>query len=245
MHPDPESWFIQGISGIPMSNSRSLSTCWNTIREAALGNVKEREAFARSYLSVARTYLAARWQKTAYLGELDDAVQQVFLECFRQGGALERADPMHRGGFRPFFFSVILHVALRFERRKARSFARRAQHLSELDECQAQEAALSGVFDRAWAKALMREAAGLQAKEARRKGEAAVKRVELLRLRFEDGLPIREIAKQWKIEPAYLHHALAKARREFKEALLEVVRFHQPDSEDPEGECTRLLELLG
>jgi len=228
-----------------MSSSRSLSTCWTTIREAALGNLKEREAFARSYLSVARTYLAARWQKTAYLGELDDAVQQVFLECFRQGGALERADPMRRGGFRPFFFSILLHVALRFERRKARSFARRAPDPAELDDCPAQDAALSGVFDRAWAKALMREAAGLLAKEAKRKGDAALKRVELLRLRFEDGLPIREIAKRWKIEPAYLHHALAKARREFKESLLEVVKFHQPDSKDPEGECTRLLELLG
>jgi RNA polymerase sigma-70 factor (ECF subfamily) len=152
---------------------------------------------------------------------------------------------MRNGGFRPFFFSIILHVALRFERRKARSLARRAPDALELDECQARDAALSGVFDRAWAKALMKQAAKLQARQAKQKGEAAEKRVELLRVRFEEGLPIREIAVRWKVDPAYLHHALAKARREFKAALLEVIKFHHPDSRDPEGECARLFELLG
>jgi DNA-directed RNA polymerase specialized sigma24 family protein len=228
-----------------MGEAGSLSTCWTTIRQAALGNSKEREAFARTYMPIARSYLAARWQKSAYLEELDDAVQQVFVECFRQRGALERADPLRSGGFRPFFFSILLHVALRFERRKARSLARRAQDDLELDECQAREAALSGVFDRAWAKALMKEAGRLQARQAKQKGVAAQKRVDLLRVRFEEGLPIREIAVRWKVDPAYLHHALAKARREFKAALLEVIKFHHPDSGDPEGECTRLFELLG
>src|SRR6185295_2553489 len=145
-----------------MSEAGSLSTCWTTIRQAALGNAKEREAFARTYMSVARSYLAARWRGSAYLEELDDAGQQVFLECFRQKGALERVDPLRSGGFRPFFFWIILHVALRFERRKARSLARRAQDLLALDECQARDVALSGVFDRAWAKALMKQAASLQ-----------------------------------------------------------------------------------
>jgi RNA polymerase sigma-70 factor (ECF subfamily) len=50
-----------------------------------------------------------------------------------------------------------------------------------------------------------------------------VRRVELLRLRFEDNLPIRTIAERRQVSAAELHHSYALARREFKAALLEVV----------------------
>ncbi|MBK8268830.1 MAG: hypothetical protein IPK83_11220 [Planctomycetes bacterium] len=35
-------------------------------------------------------------------GDLDDAVQDVFLECFRPDGALDRLDVHRPGGFRAF-----------------------------------------------------------------------------------------------------------------------------------------------
>ena len=59
-------------------------------------------------------------------------------------------------------------------------------------------------------------------------GPEAVRRVELLRLRFEANLPIRAIAELWGIDAARLHHAYALARQEFRAALLAVVAFHQP-----------------
>jgi RNA polymerase sigma-70 factor (ECF subfamily) len=68
----------------------------------------------------------------------------------------------------------------------------------------------------------------------------------LLRLRFQEGLPIREIARQWQVEPAVLHHEYAKARQEFKAALLQVLRFHQPEpAADIEQQCADLLAILG
>jgi hypothetical protein len=105
---------------------------------------------------------------------------------------------------------------------------------------------MSGAFDRAWAKALVREAAQVQESRARSAGEAACRRVELLRLRFHDGLPIREIASRWQMDNAVLHHEYAKARQEFKAALEEVVAFHHPGPPEAiEQECANLLAMLG
>ena len=72
----------------------------------------------------------------------------------------------------------------------------------------------------------MRQAADRQRTHAKQRGDAALSRIELLRLRFEEELPIREIAKLWQVDAAVLHREYAKAREEFKEALREVVAFH-------------------
>jgi hypothetical protein len=70
--------------------------------------------------------------------------------------------------------------------------------------------------------------------------------VELLRLRFQDGLPIREIARRWGADAAALHHEYAKARQEFQAALLEVVAFHHPGTPaEVEQACANLLTSLG
>ncbi|MBK8268829.1 MAG: hypothetical protein IPK83_11215 [Planctomycetes bacterium] len=104
---------------------------------------------------------------------------------------------------------------------------------------------LSRVFDRAWAQAIMREAAELQANRADKMGEAAVRRVELLQLRFHDGLPIRDIAERWQADPVHVHREYSKARQEFRQCLLEVMRFYHPDSDvEAEREATSLLGLL-
>ena len=73
----------------------------------------------------------------------------------------------------------------------------------------------------------------------------AVQRIELLRLRFEENLPIRAIAERWGVDARSLHHAYAMARQEFKAALLEVVAFHQPGSpRELEEEAASLLKAL-
>jgi len=76
--------------------------------------------------------------------------------------------------------------------------------------------------------------------------DGAFRRVELLRLRFREGLPIREIARLWGADPAHLHREYAKARREFSTALRDVVREHLPEGgANLEAECSRLAEFLG
>ena len=85
----------------------------------------------------------------------------------------------------------------------------------------------------------------LQQRRASERGPEAVRRVELLRLRFEENLPIRTIAVRWGVPAAGLHHAYALARREFRAVLLEVVAFHHPGSPaEVEQEAAGLLKAL-
>jgi RNA polymerase sigma-70 factor (ECF subfamily) len=219
------------------------STRWTVIRDAAKGDEAARSHFARRYEPVVRAYLSARWHHAPVGAETDDAVQEVFLECFREGGALKAVDSQRPGGFGAFFYGVMRNVARRYE--AARRKAREKGADVELDAIEADDETLSRVFDRAWASVLLKEAAWLQAERAREKGEDAVRRVDLLSLRFEDGLPIREIARRWDVEPDWLHHQYARARDEYKQALKEIVREHQGiGGEALEEECFRLLQFF-
>jgi DNA-directed RNA polymerase specialized sigma24 family protein len=218
--------------------SAADSTCWTVITAAAHGGAAERDDFARRYAGPIRAYLAARWRGTKHLAELDDAVQEVFVECFRQGGALEAAGAGRVPSFRAFLFGVVRNVARRFESRPVRAAA-------PLPETQANEEGLSRLFERTWAQVIMTEAAQLQQRRSSERGPEAVQRVELLRLRFEEGLPIRAIAQRWGVAAAKLHHAYARARQEFRAALLEVMAFHHPGSPDEvEQEAASLLAAL-
>jgi RNA polymerase sigma-70 factor (ECF subfamily) len=222
------------------------STCWTIIVAAAAGSAGDRAEFACRYVPVVRAYLAARWRTSPCRAELDDAVQETFVECFKQGGVLERVERDRSGGFRLFLFGVVRHVAQRFERAHSR---RREQSPADdfcLEAVPDDDPGLSRVFDRAWAKALVREAAQLQEQQAQDRGPAACRRVELLRLRFHEGMPIREIARRWQTDAAALHHEYARARQEFKAVLVEVVAFHHPGSPaEVEQECANLLAHLG
>jgi DNA-directed RNA polymerase specialized sigma24 family protein len=216
----------------------SESTCWTVIRAAAAGSPADREELAHRYLAVVRVYLAARWRGSPLRPDLDDAVQEVFVECFRQGGALEAAGAGRVPSFRAFLYGVVRNVARRFESRPVRAAA-------PLPEIQANEEGLSRLFERTWAQAIMTEAAQLQQGRASERGPEAVQRVELLRLRFEEGLPIRAIAERWGVAAAGLHHAYALARQEFRAILLEVVAFHHPGSPaEVEQDAASLLTAL-
>ncbi len=220
------------------------STCWTVLRHAASGDGAARAEFAARYEPLARAYLGARWRGSPLAAEVDDAVQEVFVECLRHNGVLQKADPGRPGGFRAFLYGLIRNVALRIEQSRRRRSGR--EQPIPPDDLEAGEESLSRVFDRSWAVAVMRQAAERQETLASGRDEAARRRVELLRLRFHEGLPIREIADLWGRDPAELHHEYAKARREFKDALLEVVASYHPGSPaEAERECAELLGLLG
>ena len=78
----------------------SQDTCWTLIKSTADEDTKARSLFANNYLPVVRAYLASRWKGTSFSGDIVDAVQDVFLECYRSSGVLDHADPEHGGGFR-------------------------------------------------------------------------------------------------------------------------------------------------
>jgi RNA polymerase sigma-70 factor (ECF subfamily) len=212
------------------------ATCWSLIRAAAAGNAAARERFGRVYRPVVRAYLAARWG-TRF--DPDDGAQDVFVECFRAGGLLDTVEADRPGGFRAFLLGAVRNVARRHEAR-----ARPADQLPP--DLAADDTGPAEAFDKAWARSLFKEAARAQTEAAGRAGPAAVRRVELLRLRFAEGLPIREIAARWRVENAKLHHEYATAREEFRAALGRVVAFHHPSATPDEIDrvCGELLEAL-
>ncbi|MBN2490914.1 MAG: sigma-70 family RNA polymerase sigma factor [Planctomycetes bacterium] len=221
------------------------STCWTMIEAAATGAAGAREQFARSYAPVVRAYLAARWAGSPCLPDLDDAVQEVFVECLKSGGVLDRADPARAGGFRAFLYGAIRNVARRAEEGQAAGREGPFPSRCDPEQIPARERSLSSIFDRAWARAVTREAAARLAERAAERGGEAERRAELLRLRYQEGLEIAEIARRWQAEPDSLHPKFTRARREFRRELLEVLRFHHPESPARiRQEYAELLALL-
>jgi RNA polymerase sigma-70 factor (ECF subfamily) len=230
----------------PDHAGESVVTCWTLIQGAAAGEAKDRETFALLYEGVLRAYLGARWRDTPFVKEIDDAVQDVFYECFKDGGALGKAEPGGgAGGFRAFLHKVTNHVAGRIEEKRAVRRERQEATGLDLGALRAEEAHLSEVFDRAWMHALLDQAVRRHEEQARARGEPALRRVALLRLRFEEGVPIREIARRWEMPADRLHHDYATARDEFKRALQEVLAFHHPSNPTEfEREFVRIFEQL-
>lgn len=215
------------------------ATCWTLIHAAADGDQMARERFARIYQPIARGYLVSRWQRLPLQNKLDDAVQDVFVECFKADGVLDKVAQSQSEGFRAFFHGVLRNVARRHEERH--------RPVVPLPEDQpADDTSLSRAFDKAWARSLLKEAARVQAETAAAAGERAIRRVELLRLRFQEGLPIRDIAAKWNDDAAKLHHEFATARDEFRSALRRVLAFQMPtaDKSQLDSACQDVLHLL-
>ena len=124
------------------------ATCWTLIHAAAAGDEPARERFARLYQPIARSYLVSRWQRPPLLTALDDAMQDVFVECFKVNGVLEKVVELQPDGFRAFLHGVLRNIARRHEEKH-----RPALQLP--DDHPADETSLSRTFDKAWARSLM------------------------------------------------------------------------------------------
>ncbi len=219
------------------------TTSWDLIESAAAGDPTRQNQFVALYGGLLRRFLTARWRGTRYLRRLEDAVQDAFVECFKPDGVLQAADRGRPAGFRAFLQGVVRHVAQRHESSAARELRVGVGVEVDLDDVDGHGTSLSRVFDREWALELVREAAAKMTARAARLGAPARRRVDLLRLRFQDGLPIRDIAERWQVDPAYLHHQYGKARAEFRALLLQVIALHHPGSdEEIERICHQLLE---
>lgn len=223
------------------------TTCWMLIEGAVAGSLEDQNEFVRRYGAAIRAYLGARWRQSRLLHEVDDAVQEVLVECFRGGGILDRVERERSGGFRAYLFGATRNVARRFEERAKRR--REGTSLSRvLDNAIADEPTLSRVFDRGYARAVLREAFELLDAKTSRGDDGQRFRIELLRLRFRDGIPIREIARQRNIEDVKsLHRALDRAKKEFRDALMEVAGRQFPNSSTAElhERCVEILSMVG
>ena len=105
--------------------AKQIDTCWTIVRGAARGDGDACSVFARDYLDVVRSFLGQRWARSPAAAQIDDAVQEVFLDLFRADGALQRLQLDGSTSFRHFLFGVVRNVALRYEERYVREQARR------------------------------------------------------------------------------------------------------------------------
>lgn len=217
---------------------RSERTSWTLVARAAGGDSDSREAFARIYGPVIAAYLAARWRVALGADEVQDAMNEVFLQCFKQGGALGRVEDRREGGFRAYLYGITRNVAgtLRQAHRKE------ASGESAIAGAPSDEQTMSQVFDRAYAVALTREARYVMAMNAAT-DLGASQRLRALELMYEEGMPSREVAQRLGIEPSAVYPLLTRARKDFKVALLQVMAENHPGETLPELE-NRCLDVL-
>jgi RNA polymerase sigma-70 factor (ECF subfamily) len=221
------------------------ATCWTLIEKAAAGDSTARSEFSGRYLPVVRAYLSARWRNRLSGDEREDAIQDVFVECLREGGVLQRVGTIRDGGFRKYLFGTIRNTASRIEAARGRRLDSPDSQSFRTESIEDSEETLSRVFDRAWAESILREAAERQAARARERGAEHIRRVELLKELFHEERTIAELARMWQVDASFLHHEYARARNEFEQALKEVTAFHHPDSPAAAlRECRDLVNLL-
>jgi RNA polymerase sigma-70 factor (ECF subfamily) len=65
----------------------------DTMRQASAAPADARAAFCVRHRDAVRACLRRRWRHSPLRSQVDDAVQEVLLECVRPGGALDRFDP--------------------------------------------------------------------------------------------------------------------------------------------------------
>jgi RNA polymerase sigma-70 factor (ECF subfamily) len=221
-------------------------TSWTIIEGAAGGSADARERFAVLYAPALGAYFRSRWRDSACRTAVDEAVQEVFVDCFKPGGALDRVDRDRSGGFSAFFYGVARNIARRIEKSHAQHQTRESADGFDPDQLQSDEDSLSKVFDRAWARALVQEATLVYRDRAQALGGREVVRVEILRLRFQDALPIQKIAEQLGLTPGLAHKEYARARESYRAVLEDVVRAHYASGEeDLKERCHEILRLLG
>lgn len=237
---------VLGWRAAPLASLRMLSpashrtsTSWTVIEAAARGDTACRERFVACYVPVVRAYLLARWRESSLRSCVEDAVQEVFVDCFREDGALGRVDPQHGGTFRSFLRGVTRLVARRFE------VARVDAPLHDAEGLHDRERELGQVMDRAWAQALLRAALELQLERAQQRDVRTVRRVEILRARVLEEHPVREIAAAMELPRELVHREYARARREFLAAVKVTLGEHLGPSRTATDEDVReLLTLL-
>ncbi len=219
-------------------------TCWTVLRAASTGDRAARSVFSRTYTAAIRGFLDARWRGRLLSSETEDATQEVFLECFKSGGVLERADAK-RGDFRGLLYGVVRNIARRFEERAQSRGLLRAEDSAWFLEVASDDPGQATMFDQSWARALMKEAKRRHRDRALADGEAGKRRIDLLERRFGNDEAIREIAAHWGVPAQEIHNAYRKARAEFYSCLREVVAFHAAGEVDLDAECKRVLAALG
>ena len=193
--------------------------------------------FAFRYDRFVRRVLTKRWLGTIYRTHFDDAVQDVFVECFKPGGVLAKADSSRGGAFRSLLFRVTCNVAARYERNHNRDLRLISKELTDTH----------GEDSGAFLQITREEVAEVVSEALRRMSQHTAvevrERAQLLIQHSCDGQKIIHLAGGDTETAERLHRQHSKAKREFQTFLSEVIQSHY--RAPPEDVETILKELLG
>ncbi|MCA8951333.1 MAG: hypothetical protein KDE27_17630 [Planctomycetes bacterium] len=188
-----------------MSDGYGSDRAW--IAAVAGGDDVASDRFCRAYLPFVRRRLRSRWRGSPLRALVPDAVQEVFVECLRAGGALAHFDGDKAPSLDAFVQGVASNVAARVERREARFGTRCCR-------CGDRILAFAMPGDAEPAERLAAEDAAVAVRAAVASLDAdpagpGHSLGELVRLHFRDGQPVREIAAAWR-QPADRVHELRR-----------------------------------
>jgi len=206
-----------------MLDQGSCTADMASLSAAVAGDRQAGDAFARRWRDPMRTWLWFRWRHSPLRSLVDDAVQEVFIECLRPGGALDHLDTAQAAhGLRAYLRGVVGNVAHRIERREARSFNRQRRLAIGVERPARPDA--GEVLDLAQTHDQIAHALDLVDGEDDPRAEHPLR--DFLRLHFEEGLPVRAIAKRWHDSPEHVHEIRRRACRRLRNCLLRVLHHH-------------------
>lgn len=174
------------------------------------------ERFCRSHLPLVRRRLLSRWRGSPLASLVPDAIQEVFVECLRDGGALAHYDASRSPSLEVFVQGVVRNVAARVERREARYGARCRRCGDRIFTFTAPGPEPADRLEtEARARAVQDAILSLDGEPAVRGHSLG----ELVRLHFRDGHPVREIAAAWRESANRVHELRRGACRRLRHRL--------------------------
>lgn len=197
----------------------TMEADWLEAQAAAAGDEQARNSFWNRHVRAVRMWLWFRWSHRSLRSFVEDAAQEVFLECFRPGGALAHMDARKaQHGVVAFLRGIVRNVAHRIERTQARDFEHRRRLAVAAATPAPADAGAAEQIDRAWEHDRVMAALALLDQEDPPDGMRHTLR-EFLHAHFEDGLPVRKIAAAWQEKPEHVHELRRRACRRFRECL--------------------------
>lgn len=201
--------FLADAAGVPATDT-----------DTGTGDRRTQDRFCRRYLPQVRRWLQRRWRHGTLRSWIGDGVQEVFLECCRPGGVLDRTAPTPDHAFGTCLRAVVRNVAARIERREARAAACGKPDGSRLRYVEAPAAGGADLID--WPRIRAEVAAAIGGLDAE-PCVAGHSLGELLQLWFAAGVPVPEIASRWHERPDTIQKHRRRACRLLRRSLARAI----------------------
>lgn len=222
------------------------TTQWDLLHDAARGDTEARIRFHDLYDPFIRRYTTA---VARHFGnpaqDYDDLVQDVYMEVFKDGGALRNANADYPAGFRGYLRGLCRNIAFRARDRDPRAEVQPETGALDVADPAARDPVHA--VELAYARSVIRETLDGMRHAATRAGDSErLKALEIFRRRiFHDEKP-KDIAAALGIAYTEVTEASRVARTWFETALFDkLLAIHRGDermAKDERDDIRRTLE---